>query len=127
MLTALSQSFPPVPSASRIARRAVHERFAAVLSRDTMSSLVLVVSELVTNAVEHGRGTIVLAIQYDGFDIHGSVVDEGSGFDYTPRTFDRREVRGRGLPIVDALVSRWGVTPGSTRVWFELNLVESGE
>lgn len=127
MLTVFSQSFPPVPSASRFARTAVREHFAVVLSRDTMSTLELVVSELVTNAVEHGRGTIALAIQHDGVDVHGSVTDEGGGFDYTPRTVDSREIRGRGLLIVDALVSRWGVERGSTQVRFELNLVESAE
>jgi anti-sigma regulatory factor (Ser/Thr protein kinase) len=123
-LTELSLSLPPVPSASQVARRAVRDCFGAVLGRNTLADLELVVSELVTNAIDHGRGTIRLAIDHDGYELHGSVTDEGVGFDYETRTVEGHELRGRGLPIVDVLVKRWGIRQGSTHVWFDMTLIE---
>ena len=86
-----------------------------------MADLELVVSELVTNAFDHGRGTIHLDLAHDGDELHGSVTDDGHGFNYETRTVGDHERRGRGLSIVDALVTRWGITEGSTRVWFHIS------
>jgi anti-sigma regulatory factor (Ser/Thr protein kinase) len=58
MVRGLSLSLPPLPTASRVARAAVRDHFADALSRNTVSDLELVVPELVTNAVEHGHGTV---------------------------------------------------------------------
>ena len=77
----LSLSLSPVPSASGVARAAVRDRFTDALSRDAIADLELVVSELVSNAVEHGCGTIRLDVEHDGHDLHGFVTDEGDGFD----------------------------------------------
>src|SRR4051794_17419225 len=96
-------------SAPGLARTAVRDCFEQALSRETIADLELVVSELVTNALEHGRGTIRLAIQQEEDQLHGSVTDQGSGFRYEPRAIDDTPVRGRGLPIVEALVTRWGI------------------
>ena len=122
-VTELSLSLPPVPSASRVARAAVRDRFAGALRPHTIADLELVVSELVTNGVEHGRGAIGLLIEHDGYDLNGSVTDRGTGFDYEPRTVDSHELHGRGLQIVEALVTRWGIRRGSTQVWFTITLV----
>ena len=109
---------PRVPSAGRVARSGVRERFAGALGRNTMADLELVVSELVTNAFDHGRGTIHLDLAHDGDELHGSVTDDGPGFAYANRTVGDHELRGRGLSIVDALVTRWGINEGSAHVWF---------
>ena len=120
MLTELSLSLPRVPSASRVARSGVRERFAGALGKNTMADLELVVSELVTNAFDHGRGTIHLQLAHDGDELHGSVTDDGEGFAYEKRTVGDDEFRGRGLSIVDALVTGWGISAGSTKVWFQM-------
>jgi len=120
VLTELSLSLSPEPRASRLARSGVRDRFAGVLGRNTMADLELVVSELVTNAFDHGRGTIHLELAHDGDELHGSVTDDGHGFAYETRTVGDNELRGRGLSIVDALVTRWGINEGSTRVWFHM-------
>jgi anti-sigma regulatory factor (Ser/Thr protein kinase) len=122
-MTELTLSLPPVPSASQVARVAVRDRFAGVLGRHTLADLELVISELVTNAVDHGRGTIRLAIHNDGDGLDGSVTDDGDGFAYAARAVGDHELRGRGLPIVDALVTRWGIGEGSTRVWFHMSTI----
>jgi anti-sigma regulatory factor (Ser/Thr protein kinase) len=84
-----------------------------------------VVSELVANGVEHGRGTIQLAVTHGVHEIHGSMTDEGDGFDYAPSNVTSQPPRGRGLAIVDALVTSWGVRYGSTEVWFDMTLTSS--
>ena len=81
----LSLSLPPVPSACKVARAAVRERFTDALSRHAIADLELVVSELVSNAVEHGCGTIRLDVEHDGHDLHGFVTNGGAGFDYEPQ------------------------------------------
>lgn len=48
------------------------------------------------------------------------VIDEGSGFQRNARELEIDAVSGRGLAIVDAESSRWGIRAGSTHVWFEL-------
>ena len=71
VLTELSLSLSPEPRASRLARSGVRDRFAGVLGRNTMADLELVVSELVTNAFDHGRGHLHLEL-HDGDELHGS-------------------------------------------------------
>ena len=92
----------------------------------------LMVSELVTNAVVHGGGSIALELQHHDGCLRVSVIDAaplGTGtFRPTGRPAGRsagdEEESGRGLAIVAALAARWGSQPGSdrTRVWFELGL-----
>ena len=120
MLTELSLSLAPTASASGAARAAIRERFTGRLSRATISDLELVISELVTNGVEHGRGTIRVDINDTDGNLNGSVSDEGHGFDYELRDVTGHELRGRGLAIVDALVLLWGIRRGSTQVWFTM-------
>jgi anti-sigma regulatory factor (Ser/Thr protein kinase) len=121
--TELALPLSPAPSAIPAARAAVRESFAGVLGRAVISDLELVVSELVTNGVEHGRGTVRLNMRHVGGEITGSVCDGGSGFVYTPRSLGHDDgPRGRGLPLVDALVTRWGIRRGSSHVWFAIQL-----
>src|SRR4051794_21259582 len=125
VLTELSLMLDRDASTPGLARTAVRDCFKRALSRETIADLELVVSELVTNAFEHGRGTIRLAIEQEGNRLRGSVTDQGSGFTYEPHAIDNTAVHGRGLPIVEALVTRWGIQDGSTHVWFEMTPGES--
>ncbi|PZT76723.1 hypothetical protein DNK56_25860 [Streptomyces sp. AC1-42W] len=76
--------------------------------------LVQVVSELVANAVVHGRTArgrqVEVTIDGDAERVRVEVRDVGDGMPRMPR--DRRPlaVSGRGLGIVDALSTSWGVT-----------------
>lgn len=81
----------------------------------------VVVSELVTNAIRHGAPGITLVLALDGNRVHGRVIDHGTRMP-EPRDAGDDE-GGRGLAIVAACTSRWGVEPlpdgaGKT-VWFE--------
>ena len=122
MLTELALTLSPAPTVGATARAAVRDCFIDVLDRDGMSDLELVVSELVTNAFLHGRGTIRLNLRHTGGELTGSVSDSGNGFDYAPRGFGGDDPHGRGLAVVNALVTSWGIRRGSTHVWFAMQL-----
>ena len=85
-----------------------------------MSELCLVISELVSNALVHGRGQVVLRLQLDEGIVRGEVIDEGRGFEHEIRARGPDYVSGRGLSLVEALTNRWGIHEGTTHVWFEL-------
>ena len=116
----LELRLPRDTTAARVARRATHGRFVGELEPLRLEQLALLVTELVTNAVVHGSGAIALRIRLDGDRVIGEVVDEGQGFEREVRRRGSDEVGGRGLLIVDALSSRWGIHEGTTHVWFEL-------
>ena len=123
MTTELSLTLSPVPTAGGVARVALRERFAGGLRRSTFADLELVVSELVTNAVEHGqRHASGLEVTHTDRELRGFVSDRGSGFAYELREFGDTQDGGRGLAIVDALVTHWGIRRGSTQVWFAISL-----
>ena len=113
-------ALPRDPSASADARRELRLRLADRLHQDVLDALSLVVSELVTNAVVHGRGAIRLRVQVDAGDLRGEVIDDGGGFEHELRAAGPHATAGRGLLIVDRLTTRWGVHEGTTHVWFEM-------
>ena len=96
------------------------------LGPDRTEDAVLLVSELVTNAVKYGpeHGEIRLIIAEDDQRMRVTVHDTGAGPLPEMRPRDRlpHEGGGHGLRLVDRVSDRWGVERGSTRVWFELDL-----
>jgi anti-sigma regulatory factor (Ser/Thr protein kinase) len=95
------------------------------LSPSTISTLVLLVSEIVTNAVIHPDadlpGMISLCARLDHGTVRIEVSDPGSGFTPSPRDPDHL-AGGYGLYLLDKQSARWGVEPTPrTRVWFELD------
>jgi anti-sigma regulatory factor (Ser/Thr protein kinase) len=94
------------------------------LSGSARDTLMLLVSEVVSNAVLHSSGPAgapVLVAATVGEDIvHIAVTDAGRGF--TPRSQDQLTGGGYGLYLLDRAASRWGIDHvGGTRVWFELS------
>jgi anti-sigma regulatory factor (Ser/Thr protein kinase) len=110
------------PTAACEARQAALACFDGLLSPDKLDDVLLVVSELVTNAVLHGRGDIDVRMGCDGRIVTGAVSDEGRGFDRRPRRADSRRVGGHGLHIVGRVSEQWGLGEGATSVWFEIAL-----
>jgi anti-sigma regulatory factor (Ser/Thr protein kinase) len=82
---------------------------------------VLVMSELVTNAVRHGDGDIVTRVALVAGEVRIAVTDSGAALpELLPA--DPHRVGGVGLLIVDRLADRWGVDrfPGGKTVWATL-------
>ena len=100
------------------------------MAGSTLSELV--VSELVTNAIQHGepRETLGVEVSADRQRIRITVAD-GSALRPITRHVEADATSGRGLHIVEALVDRWGTDAdrgGGKHVWVELDAVgdESG-
>jgi len=112
-------------NAPAIARAAVSER-AIELGIDGSfgQTLVLLVSEVVSNAVRHSPGPadapIGLLATMTGEKVRVAVTDAGEGF--TPRLREPDSLSdGYGLYLLDKAASSWGVeSKGGTTVWFEL-------
>lgn len=116
----LELTLRPDVRAPRIARRALDEWFRNSLADDGFESAELLVSELVTNAVLHGQGTIIVRAHLDDDRLLVEVMDEGRGFERNVRAPDLEGIGGWGLRLVDSESSRWGVHEETTHVWFEL-------
>jgi anti-sigma regulatory factor (Ser/Thr protein kinase) len=119
MAADLTLNLPQDASASGLARAAAKRYLVGRVDPERLNELMLVISELVSNASRHGRGEIVLRLQVDDEVVRGEVIDQGEGFEGEIRERGPDEVSGRGLFLVDALTSRWGVHEGTTHVWFE--------
>ncbi len=123
------QPLPYTLAAPGLARRYVASR-AATWPAGLRDLVELLASELVTNAVLHGRGPVELLLTDDGTRLKVEVGDGKPGpLPWLPgRPVDCQE-RGRGLLIVDNLADQWGCRPHSTApgkiVWFELRYPDS--
>ena len=88
--------------------------------------ILLLVSELVTNAVRHaGVGperSVRVKLRRWPRRVRVEVAHPGSGFHHKPMPPSLDAHGGWGLVLVDRIADRWGVTNGAggTCVWFEL-------
>jgi anti-sigma regulatory factor (Ser/Thr protein kinase) len=121
---------PFEPSTPSIART----KLAGFLTVNRASATVIddaliVLSEMVANAVSHGRpaddGTMELAWTIDPQRqlLEISVHDGGRGASLKPIDFDEDSLSGRGLSIINRVADRWWVDMSAgTRVNAELAL-----
>jgi serine/threonine-protein kinase RsbW len=111
--------------APAIARSAVGEQLLALgIEGSFAQTVVLLVSEVVSNAVRHSGGPADATITLEAIVTEGSVriavTDAGEGFTPRPRDPDRLG-EGYGLYLVEKAARNWGVEhDGGTTVWFEL-------
>ena len=126
-LPAYTETLPRSPESVRSARRLVDLALDVWgMGAGLRDSAELVVSELVTNAVEHARrDSVRVTVTRLGDDrVQVAVVDlSWKHPEIRPAGAD--EESGRGLEIVDALSGgRWGVEPlpWGKRVWAECAL-----
>jgi anti-sigma regulatory factor (Ser/Thr protein kinase) len=125
--TGLELALPRTVEAPGLGRAAVSELCHELeLGGRVQQTVVLLVSEVVSNAVLHSAGPsdapIELTAAVAEETIRVTVTDAGEGF--TPCERDPRRIEGGyGLFLVERAASRWGVEEGSpTSVWFELDL-----
>ncbi|MEA2308832.1 MAG: phosphoserine phosphatase RsbU/P [Thermoleophilaceae bacterium] len=124
----LCREFPSAPQSVESARRAL-DGFHAELGDSVHEKAMLLISELVTNSVEHSKvsnGTIELLACMTPRSLRIEVSDDGEGFDPPPIARDDDDA-GRGLHLVQELADRWGWPTGlRTSVWFEVDRVAAG-
>lgn len=113
------------------ARRWARSRLAACgvgADEQLVETLLLLVSELVTNAVVHAGGPAVLRMLLPGRMAPGAVRVEVADMSSVPprqRRADGDDTHGRGLELVSGLADRWGWQRegAGKRIWCELDRV----
>ncbi|KUN97623.1 hypothetical protein AQJ67_29860 [Streptomyces caeruleatus] len=120
----------PDPAEVGRARRWARSRLAGSgieADEPLAETLILLVSELVTNAVVHTGCPAVLRLSLPGgAQDHTTVrleVADRSGQAPVPRCADGDATGGRGLALVDGLADRWGWSAegAGKRIWCELD------
>ena len=90
-------------------------------------ALLLVTSELVTNAITHGEGAVLVDLTYGKGRIRIEVTDQGDAPVIEKRKHDPAVTRGRGLQIVETPLSRrWGtfrVLGSGNTVWADVRVL----
>ncbi|MEU3532875.1 ATP-binding protein [Streptomyces murinus] len=126
-----AQTLPLRPSSVAVARTSVRTTLACWGLVGMTDDVVLVVSELVTNAVRHARpacappegpGNCRLTLERPGPGTVWVSVADPSGRRLVRRESADGAESGRGLAVVDELAARWLVRPSRTgkTVWAEL-------
>lgn len=123
----VTRNLSPHPTSPRAARDVVSRALLDWGLVERMPAAVLVVSELVTNAMVHTRTPIGLRVATHAGTVRVSVSDgvpDLTSATRPPAAGDRRAAGpgrvGRGLAVVAALSQRWGVLPtcdGGKAVW----------
>ncbi len=120
---ATSYALPKDGSAPGRAREFARRRMAPHhLAERVRRTVVLVVSELVTNAVQHGGPPVGCRVTVADDQVRVEVRDHGA---LLPRETEvpPTSMRGRGLTIVGRVASRWGVVEhpdGGKTVWADV-------
>ncbi|MFF9776453.1 SpoIIE family protein phosphatase [Streptomyces sp. NPDC013978] len=90
---------------------------------DSMAdSVLLVVSELVTNALVHTDGRVRLDLTLLADRLRVSVADSSPRTPMKPTVIGWEATGGRGILLVEAMSSAWGTVPvsGGKQVWAEI-------
>jgi anti-sigma regulatory factor (Ser/Thr protein kinase) len=118
-------ALPDGLEAPRVARRWLLDGLAAVPT-DVVETATLLVSELVTNAVVHGRPRVTAKMRQVDDTLDVVVTDSGETMPIAPddKPPDPHRPGDRGLFIVARLASEWGIRPlapgPGKAVWFRL-------
>ena len=112
---------PPEPTSPRRARHFALTTLTGAGHEELADVAILLVTELVTNAVLHAGTPVEVAVDDDGGRVRFEVSD-GSPAVPTPRRHSIDAATGRGLRLVASLSTDWGTEATATgkRIWFVL-------
>ncbi|WP_308295292.1 ATP-binding protein [Streptomyces sp. PSAA01] len=113
-----------LPASAEAARKLVRTALAAWDQEDLIEDAELVITELVSNAVDHARLEsirVVVTRPSEKF-VRLGVVDRSRNVPFLRTDSNGGNTRGRGLLLVDALTDRWGTDRyrWGKQVWGEL-------
>ncbi|QIP82992.1 SpoIIE family protein phosphatase [Streptomyces sp. Tu 2975] len=116
-----SRRFPQKPESVSSARRFVRDALDG-LAPDVVDTAVLLVSELVTNAVVHARTEVEVSARALNGRVSVRVSDHRPSRGLVPHACPPYAGTGQGLALVEQLASRHGSDSDEERktVWFEL-------
>jgi anti-sigma regulatory factor (Ser/Thr protein kinase) len=96
---------------------------SADLSDNVAGDVELLASEVIANAVLHGRGPVTVGLERSDHLVRVEVSDTSADLPALQPSEDLLAERGRGFLLVDRVASRWGFErrqgDGKT-VWFEV-------
>jgi anti-sigma regulatory factor (Ser/Thr protein kinase) len=124
-MSSVNASFdlPPRAAAVPAARHLLLELLRVWQSPHDHDDAALLVTELVSNVVDHVGGEADLTVEVSLAEawLRIAVVD-GSAVRPVVRELSTEQPRGRGLRMVQAVADRWGVEDhdGGKRIWLEL-------
>ncbi|MFD5541231.1 SpoIIE family protein phosphatase [Streptomyces sp. NPDC127079] len=114
-----------VPEAARHARRFSKRSLRSWgVTDDAMDVALLVVSELVTNALIHTEGPVRLDLTLVDHRLRIAVADSSPRSPVKPTNIGWEATGGRGILLVEAVSAAWGTVPvsGGKQVWADLVL-----
>jgi anti-sigma regulatory factor (Ser/Thr protein kinase) len=114
-------TLPPDPTSARGCRRFLLDTLEEWGADEFADDAVLLLSELVTNAVLHARTVIEVRIALHGDVLRVEVADNDLRLP-TVRHYSVLSGTGRGLALVAHTAKQWDVEPlpSGKRIWFEL-------
>jgi anti-sigma regulatory factor (Ser/Thr protein kinase) len=111
---------PYAVTAARLALAELEDKLEPSVAFDVR----LLVSELVTNSVQHAQvaaeDSIVLSVSFTDEVVRVAVRDEGPGFKPPASPPPDDADAGWGLFLVEQLADAWGVEADTKSVWFEI-------
>ncbi|GAA0920838.1 SpoIIE family protein phosphatase [Streptomyces thermoalcalitolerans] len=113
-----------VPEAVRHARRFTRRTLRSWGVTEGMDVALLVVSELVTNALVHTGGQVRLDLSLVNGRLRIAVADNSPRTPVKPTGIGWEATGGRGILLVEAVSDAWGAVPvgGGKQVWSEVLL-----
>ncbi|MFF1448450.1 SpoIIE family protein phosphatase [Streptomyces sp. NPDC058274] len=113
-----------VPEAVRHARRFTRRTLRQWGVAEEPDAVLLVVSELVTNALVHTDGQVRLDLTLINSRLRVAVADNSPRTPIKPTSIGWEATGGRGILLVEAMSATWGTVPvsGGKQVWSELVL-----
>ena len=125
MTRLIDREIPASLQAPGLARAAVRETLGEQLPV-VAETVLLLVSELVTNAVMHARSSAELHVDLGTSMLRVEVIDRGDRLPMLSSPEDDAE-SGRGLQMIRQLTDRFGWTRLSTgkSVWFEMDIASA--
>ncbi|MGC4906568.1 ATP-binding protein [Streptomyces cyaneofuscatus] len=119
-----SETLPREPESAAVARRLVRIALATWGLDELVNDAALIITELVSNAADHGRlDSIRVIVSRTSEDrVRLGVVDRSKELPMMRTDSNGEQIRGRGLLVVDALTEQWGTElyPWGKQVWGEI-------
>ncbi|MEU6366691.1 PAS domain S-box protein, partial [Streptomyces sp. NPDC046931] len=122
-LATVTTDLPAVPSSVGEARAFLTKALASWDCAHKADDARLLLSEILTNSVQHARGPLGLRLRRTAAELTVEISDHSPQLPH-PRLAATDEESGRGLILVDTVSESWGVRPSSTgkTTWFTLLL-----
>ena len=123
------RTLPPDPSSAMAARAFAREVLSGWREPAAVETVLLLVSELVANAVFHAGTKVEVVMRRYGGRLRVEVSDESPVLP-AAREFDTDATTGRGLALVERLAAAWGAEARPDHgkiVWFEVHAEHPAE